>query len=283
MDIIKVFVACHKPGPVYQDNVYTPIHVGRELSKYREEMSDMIGDDTGENISRKNPYYSELTAQYWAWKNVNDVKYIGFCHYRRFFNVNLSDGFVEAVFKHYDVVMTQAILTKTVECDLTHYVTLEDISIFLMILKNKYPEYERTAIDYLWNNEIHQKNMLICRKELFDDYAEWIFGILEECEKYIQISPYMRGKRVFGYLGEFFMPVFFLHNHCKIYNTQYIEHPDRKLKLHVSNHIKSKLKKAYILLSRPLLNKPSCFEDYYVPEVVLSLNSDKINPNNTNY
>ena len=37
----------------------------------------------GENIYPKNPDYCELTAQYWAWKNI-DCDYYGFFHYRRY-------------------------------------------------------------------------------------------------------------------------------------------------------------------------------------------------------
>ena len=36
----------------------------------------MIGDDTGDNISDRNPQYCEMTAQYWAWKNIKDTEYI---------------------------------------------------------------------------------------------------------------------------------------------------------------------------------------------------------------
>ena len=43
-----------------------------------------IPDNTGDNISAKNPNYCELTALYWAWKNL-DCEYIGLCHYRRYF------------------------------------------------------------------------------------------------------------------------------------------------------------------------------------------------------
>lgn len=43
----------------------------------------MNGDDTGDNISDLAKYFSELSVQYWAWKNA-DVNYYGLCHYRRY-------------------------------------------------------------------------------------------------------------------------------------------------------------------------------------------------------
>lgn len=50
------------------------------------------GDDTQDNISEKKPNLSELTVQYWAWKNCTS-DYIGLCHYRRFLSFNESKHF----------------------------------------------------------------------------------------------------------------------------------------------------------------------------------------------
>lgn len=66
-----ILVACHKPCNMYNKGIYTPIQVGKAISEYD---LGIIGDDTGDNISQKNPSYCELTAQYWAWKNV-DCRY----------------------------------------------------------------------------------------------------------------------------------------------------------------------------------------------------------------
>lgn len=45
-------------------------------------------DNTGENISHKNPFYGEYTFYYWYWKNLLDLKkdneWIGFCSYREY-------------------------------------------------------------------------------------------------------------------------------------------------------------------------------------------------------
>ena len=81
MSNIKIAVACHKPSELPKNSLFMPVQVGSALAKNK--MPNMKHDDTGDNISEKNPSYCELTAQYWAWKNV-DADYYGLCHYRRF-------------------------------------------------------------------------------------------------------------------------------------------------------------------------------------------------------
>ena len=270
-------IACHKPYDGYRDDVYTPIHVGRAISRFKEEMADMIGDDTGDNISNRNPYYSELTAQYWAWKNLHNVEYIGFCHYHRFFNFKVSNDNIDNIMKNHDVVLLNYQLHTLVEQAILRPVDIEDLIIFMMVLKKKYPDFEKTVIDYLWNIQVYPRNMLICKKSLFDEYASWIFDILFECEKYIRHSPYNRGKRTFAYLGEFFMAVFMLHKKCRIKKAKYVEAIDEKSNWNLLNDLYGKLKLLYF---KPLvrLEKPKYFEDYYFPEVLLGFKNDGINP-----
>lgn len=78
---IKILVAYHKPSPLIASDIFLPIHVGKKLSNVE---LNIQGDDSGDNISEKNGIYCEMTALYWAWKNL-DADYIGLCHYRRFF------------------------------------------------------------------------------------------------------------------------------------------------------------------------------------------------------
>lgn len=79
---IKILVAYHKPSVILSSDMYLPIHVGRTNSQ--NVIRGIIGDDTGDNISYKNSIYCEMTAIYWAWKNIK-ADYIGLCHYRRIF------------------------------------------------------------------------------------------------------------------------------------------------------------------------------------------------------
>ncbi|MEE1030453.1 MAG: DUF4422 domain-containing protein, partial [Alphaproteobacteria bacterium] len=90
---IKIFLSYHKPSTLLKNEIFTPIHVGRALQTKRSDFNNkwltenLIGDDEGENISNKNPNFCELTAQYWAWKNLpKSIKYVGFMHYRRHLN-----------------------------------------------------------------------------------------------------------------------------------------------------------------------------------------------------
>ena len=78
---LRVVVAAHKPYWMPADPVYLPVQVG---AAGKESIPGYTRDDSGENISAKNPHYCELTGLYWAWKNLSGDA-IGLAHYRRHF------------------------------------------------------------------------------------------------------------------------------------------------------------------------------------------------------
>ena len=78
----KIIIATHKMYDMPQDDIYLPVHVGRE----GKDALPYQPDNTGDNISAKNPSYCELTGLYWAWKNL-DCDYLGLAHYRRHFSM----------------------------------------------------------------------------------------------------------------------------------------------------------------------------------------------------
>lgn len=88
---ICLLVAYHKDSPTLNvsKKYFVPIHVGKSNSSL--ELS-IQGDHTGENISSKNSNYCELTALFWAWKNV-DSDFYGLMHYRRFFCLRDDSNF----------------------------------------------------------------------------------------------------------------------------------------------------------------------------------------------
>ena len=63
--------------------IYMTLQVGASLSE-----ADFVyqKDNAGNNISKKNKTFCELTGLYWAWKNLN-ADYVGLVHYRRYFAI----------------------------------------------------------------------------------------------------------------------------------------------------------------------------------------------------
>ena len=92
---IKLFVS-HRIDTdsfVIKNDIITPVYCGAVYKKDKWN-KDIIGDNTGDNISELRMNFNELTVQYWAWKNV-EADYYGLCHYRRYFALqNENDGHI---------------------------------------------------------------------------------------------------------------------------------------------------------------------------------------------
>ena len=63
---VQIYVMTHKPFTKPEDPVYVPVHVGRKpwIKAHPGEKSPLlmyVGDDSGDNISAQNCYYSEHT------------------------------------------------------------------------------------------------------------------------------------------------------------------------------------------------------------------------------
>lgn len=214
MDKIKICVAVHKDTAVYHDDVYQPVWAGRAVSKAS---LPWQGDDTGDNISGKNPNFCEMTVHYWMWRNVR-AEYVGLCHYRRYFATRFTPDNIEKEMRGCDVILPCAMYF-----DLNMYDKLrgnlapEDKNIFLMVIKQKFPDYYPAMIKYVFNNrKDYAFNMMVCRKELYDDMMEFVFAVLFECEKYVKLSPYTAGARVFGYFAEYLIPIYCIARRLKI-------------------------------------------------------------------
>ena len=222
---IKLLICYHKKDVLLKDDVLTPIHVGRALARQRMGEDDpqfkwlegnMIGDDTGDNISDKNSSYNELTAVYWAWKNyekLGNPDYIGLMHYRRHFIFRESSDVVENVrgidenyFKRINY-NADTIAHLMNDCDYVahighvnevykHYKEnhhIEDLELAVAVLKERYPQYASTADAYLKMSYVNLCNMFIMPRGMFFEYCSWLFDILGEFERRVDLSE----KRLF--------------------------------------------------------------------------------------
>jgi hypothetical protein len=209
---IKILVSYHKPFQIFSDDILTPIHLGRALAKDGEndgaaQLLDILGDDTGDNISSKNPAYNELTAIYWAWKNydaLGNPDYIGFMHYRRHFvfkesrkkyfeckkippdylrRIGCTKENITSILSNHDFVVNAPHKRASVY---NHFKNAHDISELdsaLEIIAERHPDYKDAANRYVFGKYAFFYNMFVFPREIFFEYAKWIFDVLSELEK----------------------------------------------------------------------------------------------------
>ena len=220
---IKIIVASHKPYQMPDDICYLPVHVGKAGKKD----IGFRGDDSGDNISEKNPSYCELTGLYWAWKNL-DADYLGLAHYRRHFSAKpwlvrllkgkekciLTDREVRRLLKKTDIILPRKryYLIESVYSHYCHTHYSEPLDETRRIMEEQYPEMI-PAFDRIMNGrQAHMFNMYIMKRELSDEYCEFIFHVLEELEKRIDISSYNAFQgRVYGRISELLLNVWILY------------------------------------------------------------------------
>ncbi len=212
---IKILVGYHKPATLIKDDVYVPIQLGRAIESepaFDGQLSEediawlhenMIGDDTGENISKENRKCSELTGMYWAWKNYDKLgnpDYIGFMHYRRHF-----------VFKdrEKDILGADIVLPKLEKLPLTlyeHYRQehhIEDLDLALEIIKQDFPEYAPYIPKLFTEQKALLCNMFVMKKAIFFEYMEWLFAIIAKVDLQTDYEKYSYyNHRMWGFLSE---------------------------------------------------------------------------------
>jgi hypothetical protein len=216
---MKILVATHKAYWMPTDCVYLPIHVGRVGASMP---LPYLGDDTGEHISEKNRSFCELTAVYWAWKNILDNEAVGLCHYRRYFatkrfgekRVRIASG------ADYEKLLAEVpcILPPKrnyfIESNYSQYVHAhheDDLTITKAILAELYPDYLPAWEQVMKSTTGHRFNMFVMRRDLFDAYCTWLFNILFELERRLDISSYsVYDQRVFGFVAERLLDVYLL-------------------------------------------------------------------------
>ena len=246
---VKIMVAAHKEFPMPKERgLYLPVLVGAKRN-YKTGI-DYQRDDDGENISDKNPNYNELTAIYWAWKNL-DADAVGLVHYRRFLSKKRKRNLEDILNKQeVEELLAKApiILPKKrkyyIETNYSHYIHAhhqEPIDVTRRVIIDKYPEYLDAFDQMMKRTSAHMFNMFVMKKELFDEYATWLFDILTEVEKQIDISEYsVQEARVFGYLAERLMDVWILTNHFKYTEVNWIQLGDRKIMAKIFYFLKRK-------------------------------------------
>lgn len=215
----------HKPDDhvlTIKDPIYVPIHCGKDI--YKEEDYEgtgylpELGDNTGDNISNRNLDYCELTAMYWAWKNDSDSDIIGLNHYRRYFCESENDRAAlmsRQTIEHllidegYDYIINSCefniedyVPDDNINSVYDDYKEMHDIRDFDNVLESLYILYPDIAakMEHMMkhNYPMSYCNMLIAKKEHFNEYASFLFSVLRYTENNYEVN----GNRALGYVAE---------------------------------------------------------------------------------
>ncbi len=219
------------------NEVYKPIIVGAKNCNFKNK--NYLSDNVGDNISEKNPYYCELTALYWGWKHISS-DFIGLCHYRRFFlfryksifnldrlpirnfsnsflgNISVNKKQLCRIFCKYDVVVPKPkklYLSVREDYYYDKVCFKKDFLIMEQVVLEKYPEYKDSVNAVFDGHIMYHFNMFIMNRKNFQSYMTWLFDVLSECEKRIDILKYSKVEaRVLGFLSERLFGLYLHHN-----------------------------------------------------------------------
>ncbi len=225
---IKVFVMTHKLFERPKDDMYVPLQVGHALHGTLDEAYLRVYDGE-DNISAQNPYFSELTGMYWIWKQCRDADYVGVCHYRRFPVIKeggkerlMTKRDCERILGEHDLITTEKLTLHSNYYEgfaVDH--NLYDLQVTAQVVREKYPDYYDCFDRLVHNNRIYFGNICVMPKPLYDQYCEWLFTILFEVQRRIDVTGYDGyRKRVFGFLSEFLQTVWVQANGLRPYESR---------------------------------------------------------------
>lgn len=187
------------------DYIY-PVQAGSALTDVRV-AADI--DSVGENISYKNVNYSELTAMYWIAKHKSS-EYMGLFHYRRMLDVKEEDLF-RLRENDIDVILPYpTIHYPNIGEHHKRYLKEQDWKAMLQALEELEPEYARKMPEIFSEQYFYNYNMLVAKEEVFKQYCDWLFPILERTEELSVPKGSERADRYIGYIGENLTTLYFM-------------------------------------------------------------------------
>ena len=253
MNDLKMYCLSLSPSNLkrIRELYYIPVGLGSENFG-----KEWTRDNTGINISQKNKFYGENTFHYWLWKNDLkknfDSKWIGFCHYRRFWVKDLNENSfkdlknsviqdIPKIWEEHEVILgNEYFVGKTKLSKVLKHgkkILFRNPFIFFskkkMSIKVHFDMYHGfgnldKAIDLLdvenredfrsfvnKENSFNPFNMFICNSPiLLNDYYKSLFNWLKKCETIFGFNSNASYGliRIYAFLGERYLSYWFKKN-----------------------------------------------------------------------
>ena len=263
---IKIFMCAHRSFDTLPAFAVA-VQGGAKINPPIEGTIPDIGD--GGSISEKNPDYCELTVQYYAWKN-EQADYYGFCHYRRFLSFDEKIKKPYLVFgkrlkkRYSDIIQDESLVRAQIEaCDVvlprreylgvdvyTKFADAEgccasDLYYFEKLIGESYPELSVFAKKYFESCSQYFCNMFVMKREIFFDYCEKLFFLLDRFDEFKSPDVKVRGDRLDGFLAERFLGAY----------VEYLRENGKKIREFARLDINCPLKKRILFKFCPPENK----------------------------
>ena len=244
---VGLYVVTHKDVKLSKlPQCYKIIHAGhvRAVNDF-----GYIGDDTGDNISRLNPFLDEVTALYWIWKNTNHT-HAGFVHYRRFFTSNtrqkerrpdeyvfnakniLSEAEILKILSEYDIIVYNERMCDRTQLELMvlstgqpDLVRLSEQVVRKHLIKNQ-PDYLDAYDEVINGFVIFLCGIHVTRRNILNAYCEWLFSFMIDAteelaarvkigDKKLEEMPH-EYSRMMSFFAERMLTVWLKKSHLKI-------------------------------------------------------------------
>ncbi|MBQ9479920.1 MAG: DUF4422 domain-containing protein, partial [Selenomonadaceae bacterium] len=76
------------------------------------------------------------------------------------------------------------------------------------------PDYMSTTRKVFAQRTAYLANLLIARKNVFDDYSRWLFDVLFDVERHVELND--DNARLMGYMAERLLNVYVAHNRLRV-------------------------------------------------------------------
>jgi hypothetical protein len=182
----------------------------------------------GDNIDTLNPWYCELSGLYYLLKHC-DANIVGLEQYRRFFLDStkhnlLGEAEISSILTDFDVI-----------CAKEHYPNGNGSHIFTWPIRNGKKDDFFAFIgtvremygndvanffnEFLYGQWHCQGNLMIGKRQVIDEYFNWLFNTFAEYNKKVILTE--NNRRINGYISEFFFGAWLTMKNYKIYWAPY--------------------------------------------------------------
>lgn len=181
---LDIFIGTYKTFNVPVSNSAYNIIVGNHEIENNSNLKlikckyDSILDDT---------FFSETYMLKCIAENYQLKDYVGYCHYRKYFNFMDDIPDMDEMFSKYDAIVGKPIIykTRTIKQDYGACHNIEDLYIVGGIIADKYPSYSQSWHNFINGNILIPYNMFIMKSEDFKEYIKFIFDVLDEYLKIV--------------------------------------------------------------------------------------------------